>query len=235
VDNTVISNETEKEKASERKKFIQTGRVDVPEVLIEIKTVDTGECVSVKALLDSGATECFIDEEFTKNNGLNLTPMNRLAKIFNVDGTENQNGTIKATVDLLVFIKGHSEHACFFVCRFGKIPIILGEMWLKIHNPKIDWNTGDIKFTCCPRKCKQYSRTMTVETPLTPKLNDKEKVICVMIGPEERSMVARNISQNLASEAEKKLKKSFKDIVPKAYHHFHSVFTKESFDELHPK
>jgi len=47
-------NETEKGKASEgKKKFIRTGRVDVPEVLIEIKTVDTGECVSVKALLDS--------------------------------------------------------------------------------------------------------------------------------------------------------------------------------------
>ena len=102
VDNTVISNETEKEKASEeKKKFIRAGRVDVPEVLIKIKTVDTGEHVSVKALLDSGATECFINEEFARENGLNLTPMNHPAKIFNVDGTENQNGMIKATVDLL--------------------------------------------------------------------------------------------------------------------------------------
>jgi len=42
-----------------------------------------------------------------------------------------------------------------------------------------------------------------------------------MIRPEGRSMAACNISQNLAIEAEKKkLKKSFKDIVPKAYHHF---------------
>jgi len=112
VDNTVIQNETKKEMASEgKKKFIRTGRVDVPEVLIEIKTVDTGERVSVKALLDSGATECFIDEEFVKKNGLNMTPMCHPAKIFNVNGTENQNGTIKATVDLLVFINSHSERA----------------------------------------------------------------------------------------------------------------------------
>ena len=109
----MIQNKTKMETASEgeKKKFIRTGRVDVPEVLIEIKTVDTGERVSVKALLDSGATECFIDEEFVKKNGLNMTPMCHPAKIFNVNGTENQNGTIKATVDLLVFIKGHSEHA----------------------------------------------------------------------------------------------------------------------------
>jgi len=82
VDNTVISKETEKGKASEgKKKFIRTGRVDVPEVLIEIKTVDTGECVSVKVLLDSGVTECFIDEEFAKKNGLYMTPMCHPAKI----------------------------------------------------------------------------------------------------------------------------------------------------------
>jgi len=57
-----------------------------------------------------------------------------------------------------------------------------------------------------------------------------------MIRPEERSMAIQNISQNLAIEAEKKkLKKSFEDIVPKAYHHFCSVFAKELFDELPPK
>jgi len=49
-------------------------------------------------------------------------------------------------------------------------------------------------------------------------------------------MATQNISQNLAIKAEKKtLKKSFKDIVPKVYHHFRSVFAKESFDELPPK
>jgi len=83
----------------------------VPTGLPKPVNYPTGERVSVKALLDSGATECFIDEEFAKKNGLNTTPMCHPAKIFNVDGTKNQNGTIKATVDLLVFIKGHSEHA----------------------------------------------------------------------------------------------------------------------------
>jgi len=204
ADNTVISKETEKEKASERRKFIRTGRVDVPEILIEIKTVDTGERVSVKALLDSGATECFIDEEFVKKNGLNITPMCHPAKLFNVDGTENQSGKIKATVDLMVFINGHSERARFFVCGLGKILIILGETWLKVHNPEIDWNTGDIKFTRCPRKCKQYSRKVKIDVSPAPPSIDEEKVICVMIGPEERHMAVRNISQNLAIEAEKK-------------------------------
>jgi len=44
--------------------------------------VDTGERVSVKVLLDSGATECFIDEEFAKENSLNVTPLCHPAKLF---------------------------------------------------------------------------------------------------------------------------------------------------------
>jgi len=57
-----------------------------------------------------------------------------------------------------------------------------------------------------------------------------------MIGKLEKEAAIRNISQNLVIEAEKKkLKWSFKDIVPKAYHHFHSVFAKELFDKLLPK
>ena len=44
-----------------------------------------------------------------------------------------------------------------------------------------------------------------------------------------------NISQNLAIEAEKKkIKKSFEEIVPSAYHQFKAVFAKESFDEMPP-
>ena len=52
--------------------------------------------------------------------------------------------------------------------------------------------------------------------------------------PLEESSI-RNISQNLAIEAEKKkIKKSFEEIVPTAYHQFKAVFAKESFDEMPP-
>jgi len=57
-----------------------------------------------------------------------------------------------------------------------------------------------------------------------------------MIGKPEKDAAVCNISQNLAIEVEKKkLKHSFEDIVPKVYHHFRSMFAKESFNELPPK
>jgi len=54
---------------------MRSERVDIPELEIKIKTVDTGERVMVKGLLDSGATTCFIDKEFVKQNRLNSVPM----------------------------------------------------------------------------------------------------------------------------------------------------------------
>jgi hypothetical protein len=64
----------------------------------------------------------------------------------------------------------------------------------------------------------------------------EERVLCVMIGIEEKEQAIRNTSMDLAIKAEKKkIKRSFEDIVPKAYHHFKNVFSKESFDELPPK
>jgi len=111
-------------------------------------------------------------------------------------------------------------------------------MWLKTHNPEINWEMGHIKFSRCPRRCCQYSRRVQIEEvkeTLTME-DDEEHILCVMIGKPEKDAAIHNISQNLAIEVEKKkLKHSFEDIVPKAYHHFCSIFAKESFDELPPK
>jgi len=92
--------------------------------------VDTGERVSVKVLLDSGAQNVLLTKKFAKENSLNVTPLCHPAKLFNVDGTENQSGKNQATVDLLVFINGHSERARFFICGLERYNF-LGEIGLK--------------------------------------------------------------------------------------------------------
>jgi len=35
------------------------------------------------------------------------------------------------------------------VSRLGKQNLILGYNWLKNHNPKIDWEKGEVKIFCC--------------------------------------------------------------------------------------
>jgi len=54
------------------------------------------------ALLDSGATENFIDSETVKRLRLGTKKLNYQRPVFNVDGTENKSGIITHTCDLLV-------------------------------------------------------------------------------------------------------------------------------------
>jgi hypothetical protein len=67
-----------------------------------------------------------------------------------VDGTPNENGPIMEVVDMLLHYKGHTEHITFVVTRLGKVKMILGLPWLKVHNPEIDWISGEVKMTRCP-------------------------------------------------------------------------------------
>jgi len=63
----------------------------------------------VTGLLDSGATTCFIDEEFIKQNRLNSIPLPIQIPIYNIDGMKNAKGMIKAIVDLIITVQGHME------------------------------------------------------------------------------------------------------------------------------
>ena len=53
------------------------------------------------------------------------------------------------TIDFVMEVQGHMEHAEFAVTGLGKKNLIVGESWLKAHNPEIDWQTGEIKFSRC--------------------------------------------------------------------------------------
>lgn len=76
---------------------------------VVVKTVDTGEMVQLSALVDSGATGMFVDEQFVKEQGWNLDEVSRPIPIFNIDGTLNASGNVKHTIDLVLEIQGHRE------------------------------------------------------------------------------------------------------------------------------
>ena len=40
------------------------------------------------------------------------------------------------------------------VSGLGKQSLILGYNWLKDHNPKIDWEKGEVEMTRCPLQCE---------------------------------------------------------------------------------
>jgi hypothetical protein len=76
---------------------------------IAITTLDTHSTISLKALLDNGATGLFIDRKFVHQNGLKTRVLPDPTKVYNVDGTLNQGGLITEEVTLMLMHKGHKE------------------------------------------------------------------------------------------------------------------------------
>ena len=121
---------------------------------MEIGTTDTSELHSVKALLDSGATGSFIDRDFVCSKGINTRTLLCNILVFNVDGSPNKAGQTSKVVDVLLHYKTHSKRMVLAVSRLGKQSLILGYNWLKDHNPKVDWEKGEVKMTCCLLWCE---------------------------------------------------------------------------------
>jgi len=121
---------------------------------VEIGTMNTSELHSVEALLDSGATGSLIDRDFVCSKGMNTWTLSHNIPVFNVDGSPNEAGQISDVVDVVLRYKTHSERMLLAISGLGKQSLILGYDWLKDHNPKINWEKGEVEMTCCPLRCE---------------------------------------------------------------------------------
>jgi len=122
---------------------------------VEIGTMDTSELHSVKALLDSKATGSFIDRDFVCLKGINTWTLSHNIPVFNVNGSPNEAGQISKVINIVLCYKTHSERILLAVSRLRKQSLILGYNWLKNHNPKVDWEKGEVEMTYCPLWCER--------------------------------------------------------------------------------
>jgi len=140
---------------------------------IGVEKINTHEGVMIKAFLDSGATGMFMDKQTAARHGFKLQKLERPLVVRNVDGTNNSGGAITYQVEYNVFYKGHMKRMRMDMCDLGKTEVILGMPWLAVHNPEINWETGEVKMTRCS---PLYGR----------KSQKKEKVKRIVIEEEEK-------------------------------------------------
>jgi len=120
---------------------------------IRIERTDTHKGVMIKALLDSGATEMFIDRKTVTKHGFKLQKLERPVRVKNVDRTYNSEEAITYEVEVNVYYKSYVERIRMDICDLGRTEVILGIPWLVAHNPEINWETGEVKMIRCPSLC----------------------------------------------------------------------------------
>jgi len=74
-----------------------------------VEKIDTHKGVSVKALLDSGATGLFADKKFVKKWRFKKEKLARPIQIRNVDGTDNSEGMVMHEIEYNLYYKRHVE------------------------------------------------------------------------------------------------------------------------------
>ena len=183
---------------------------------IGVEKVDTHEGITVKALLDSGATGMFMDKKMAAKYRFRLQKLERPIAVRNVDGTDNSGGAITHQVEVNMYYKGHVERMRMDVCDLGKTNVILGMPWLQAHNPEIDWETREVKIMRCPPLCGR----------MRPRGVEKGKRVTTL---EEKKMVRWAVDDKEDWGREEELEvdhRKVDEIVPKRFLKWRKVFGK---------
>jgi hypothetical protein len=102
------------------------------------------------ALLDTGATENFINLDYAKYLRLPIKQFDKPRLLLNVDGTENRAGSLKYYTDLSVRTGNKCVNMRFMLSNLGDQKVILGYPWFAAMQPRIDWAKGWIEHDQLP-------------------------------------------------------------------------------------
>jgi hypothetical protein len=99
------------------------------------------------AVVDSGATENFINLQYAEYLQLPIKRLPEPRRLLNVDGTLNKGGTLQFYTNLNVQTGTQHTTLRFFLSEFGENKAILGYPWFAAIQPRIDWKRGWIDHT----------------------------------------------------------------------------------------
>ena len=167
------------------------------------------------ALIDSGATENFMNLQYAKWLQLPIKKLEQPRKLFNVDGTPNKSGNLQYYTDLSTQTGTQRTNLRFFLSDLGDNKAILGYPWFAAVQPKIDWKRGWIDSSQLPlifrapdaAKARFIPRTRNVPRPV------------------EKIYLCRVVTNSPSSK---------NPIIPPTYQSFSRVFSEEASHEFPP-
>ena len=182
------------------------------------------------ALIDSGATENFINHKAWGRLGIGKRLTQTPLTVYNVDGSENNHGKITHYCWLRIIYQGKQRLQKFFIASLGKDSIILGYPFLYVFNPTIDWQQGKVKEGSInlqtPRYKYRYRDIAKVQKEAIARVGKP--------GEEEAIYMRRNIAQEWAREAVKEHLVMTTDTIPEEYKRHAKVFSEEESKRFPP-
>jgi hypothetical protein len=101
----------------------------------------------VVALVDSRATENFMNLTYAKWLHLSIKQLEEPRKLLNINGMENKSGKLKYYMDLPVQTGRTHTKLHFYLSDLGEQKAILGYSWFAAMQPNINWKRGWIDHT----------------------------------------------------------------------------------------
>ena len=183
-----------------------------------------------KALLDSGATDNFINVDTWKKLGVGRKKLETPITVYNVDGTENKQGKLTHYCRLRVKYNEKEDLQNFYLTDLGKDRLILGFPFLHKFNPQVNWRKGVLK-----------EGTVTIQSAMLKHVNKitsqlQLKALKQLGAPKEgEALYLRkvNIAQQMAKNYQAKHGKE-DNTIPKEFQKYQEVFSEEASKKFPP-
>jgi hypothetical protein len=90
----------------------------------------------------------------------------------NADGSPNRQSTATHVAKITLQLGEHKERMEALVLDIGRNDMLLGQDWLMVHNPSIDWTNRQVVFDRCPTQCQPSRKEVNVKKMEAPELDE---------------------------------------------------------------
>ncbi len=201
------------------------------------------DLIHSSAMIDSGCSTQFIDEEYARFLNLPLRPRPRPKQLVLFDGQPSGAGAITHQTTVKFQLGSHTETLVFNVTRLGGYKTVLGKSWLRLHNPDIDWhkNSISIRSSYCHQHClpQPDSRVQLDADPTAPISTISAFAFNALITDTPSQLYAVSIKELERAISKKALtmEEEIEELshkVPSDYHQFLPMFAKNEADKKLP-
>jgi len=194
--------------------------------MIKVRIIGTnGNEYNTTALVDSGASEDFVDKAYAEASGIPMQQKVTPRRVLTVDGSEVTSRPVTHDVQVHLTINHHEEDIRLHHNTIRNAPIILGLPWLKLYDPVIGWKNHTVKFHS--DHCDEKYLPSSPRANMIPKGKAMEQYYRKTpenweIGETDPWEVCQTVINKI-----KKNSKTSENPIPSEYHKFFEVFTEK--------